>query len=63
MLINVVVMWIYSSLLTVLVLFALCLSLLLRYLSYQYLKKQTETAIHQHAKAMTAFLETLTFQI
>ena len=59
MLINVVVMWIYSSLLTVLVLFALCLSLLLRYLSYQYLKKQTETAIHQHAKAMTAFLETL----
>lgn len=53
------VMWIYSSLLTLLVCLALCASLALRYFSYQGLRQQTETSIHEHAKAMSAFLETL----
>lgn len=53
------VMWIYSSLLTILVCLALCVSLALRYFSYQGLRRQTETSIHEHAKAMSAFLETL----
>ena len=57
--INVVVMLIYSSLLTSLVMLALFISLGCRYASYQTLKKQTETSIHQHAKAMSVFLETL----
>lgn len=57
--INFAVMLIYSPLLTALVTFALFMCLSIRYASYQTLKKQTETSIHQHAKAMSVFLETL----
>ena len=57
--INIVVMLIYSSLLTSLVVLALFISLGCRYASYKTLKKQTETSINQHAKAMSVFLETL----
>ena len=57
--INVVVMMVYSLLLMVMVVAALCISLGIRYVSYQHLRKQTESSIHQHAKAATVFLETL----
>ncbi len=57
--INVIVMSIYSSVLTMLVIMALSASLGIRYLSYQQLRKQTESSIHQHAKASSVFLETL----
>ena len=57
--INFLVMAIYSQLLTALVTCALFLGFAFRYVSYQRLRKQTESSIHQHAKAMTIFLETL----
>lgn len=57
--INVMVMVIYSQLLTAIVVFALCICLSFRYASYQQLRKQTESSVHQHAKAATVFLETL----
>ena len=57
--INFLIMAIYSQLLTALVVIALFISLAFRYISYQQLRKQTESSIHQHAKAMTVFLETL----
>ena len=57
--INVVVMMVYSPLLMVMVVAALCIGLGIRYVSYQHLRKQTESSIHQHAKAATVFLETL----
>lgn len=57
--INFFIMIIYSQLLTGIVLFSLAIFLGLRYFSYQHLRKQTETSIQQHAKAMTIFLETL----
>lgn len=57
--IHLMVMTVYSPLLTMLVLMGLLLSLGIRYSSYQRLKNQTETSIQQHAKAATVFLETL----
>ena len=57
--INLMVMLIYSPQLTALVTLALFMFLSFRYASYHSLKKQTEASIHQHAKAMTVFLETL----
>ena len=57
--INVIVMSVYSPLLTMLVLSALLIGLGIRYASFYRLKQQTETSIHQHAKAATVFLETL----
>lgn len=57
--INLMVMMIYSSLLTLLVITSLLGCLVLRYLSYHSLKKQTESSIVQHAKAASVFLETL----
>ena len=58
-LINLGVMLIYSSLLTLLVMISLLGSLVIRYSSYQSLKKQSESSIVQHAKAASVFLETL----
>ena len=57
--INFFIMVLYSHLLTGLVVFALTIALAFRYVSYQHLRKQTESSIYQHAKAMTVFLETL----
>ncbi|VEG90290.1 peptidase domain-containing ABC transporter [Legionella spiritensis] len=57
--INLVVMIIYSRFLTLLVVMALFLYLAIRYLSYHSLKKQTESSITQHAKTASVFLETL----
>ncbi len=57
--INFLIMAVYSQLLSALVLMALLIGFAFRYVSYQQLRKQTETSIHQHAKAMTVFLETL----
>ncbi len=57
--INFAVMFVYSPQLTVLVALALFVCLALRYASYQSLRKQTESSINQHAKAMSVFLETL----
>ncbi len=54
-----VVMVIYSQFLTALVTIALLICLGFRYVSYHQLRKQTESSIHLHAKAMTVFLETL----
>lgn len=58
-LLNVLVMLIYSRILTSLVIGMLLLSLGIRYASYQPLRKHTETSVCQHAKAMNIFLETL----
>jgi ATP-binding cassette subfamily B protein RaxB len=57
--INVIVMMIYSPLLTLVVVTTLLLYLILRYTSYHSLKKQTESSIIQHAKASSTFLESL----
>lgn len=57
--INLMVMMIYSTLLTLIVMMSLSVCLVMRYLSYQSLKKQTESSIVQHAKASSVFLETL----
>ncbi|KTD46637.1 ABC transporter [Legionella rubrilucens] len=57
--INLTVMVFYSIQLTGIVLVALALYVLFRQTSYHFLKKQTETSIAQHAKASSAFLETL----
>lgn len=57
--INFFIMAIYSQMLTAIVTLGLCTCLVFRYLSYQHLRKHTETSIQQHAKAMTIFLETL----
>jgi len=57
--INFLIMALYSQLLTAMVTFALLCYLGFRYLSYQHLRKQSESSIQQHAKAMTVFLETL----
>ena len=58
-LINLAVMLIYSGLLTTLVVLVLFINLVIRYASYHHLRKQTESSIHQHARATTVFLETL----
>jgi ATP-binding cassette subfamily B protein RaxB len=57
--INVVVMLIYSRLLTGLVLMSLALFFSVRYASYRFLKRQTETSVVQQARASSLFLETL----
>lgn len=56
---NMVVMLIYSPLLTMIVVGMLLLGLGIRYLSYHVLRKYTEVSVCQHAKAMSIFLETL----
>lgn len=58
-LINLSVMFFYSSLLTSIVLGTLFIYIILRVLSYQQLKNQTASAIHQQSKAASIFLETL----
>lgn len=58
-LINVAVMLVYSGFLTILVIFVLFIGLAIRYTSYHFLRKQTESSIYQHAKASSVFLETL----
>lgn len=57
--VNLLVMFTYSRLLTSIVFLALLLYVGIRYISYHSLKKQTVTSIHQHAKAASVFLETL----
>lgn len=57
--INLVVMLIYSRLLTFIVLITLALYLGLRLLSYPYLKNQTEESIREHAHENSKFLELL----
>ena len=57
--INLAVMMIYSSLLTMIVMIALFSCLAIRYLSYYSLKKETESSVVQHAKVASVFLETL----
>ncbi|STX52320.1 ABC transporter [Legionella busanensis] len=57
--INLVVMVIYSLKLTLITCCSLLLYLIIRYLSYQSLKNQTENSVVQHAKAASIFLETL----
>ena len=56
---NLVVMFIYSRALTSIVLAALLLFIITRYLSYQSLQKQTASSIHLHAKTASIFLESL----
>ena len=57
--INIMVMAIYSLKLTGIVFFTLILFLLIRYISYSFLKKQTELSVHEHARANSLFLETI----
>ena len=57
--INLIVMMVYSSLLTMLVMLSIGTCFAIRYFSYRALKKYTETSIVQHAKAASVFLETL----
>lgn len=58
-LINVIVMLIYSRVLTSIVIAVLGIYWGLRYASYHALRLQTETSIKQHTKAASIFLETL----
>lgn len=58
-LINIVVMFIYSARLTVLVVGSLLIYIGIRCSSYYFLAKSTEKSIQQHAKAAAYFLETL----
>ena len=57
--INLIVMMVYSRLLTMLVMLSIGACFAIRYFSYHALKKYTETSIVQHAKAVSVFLETL----
>lgn len=57
--INLMVMLIYSRILTAIVMSAFLLYVSLRYASYQSLKNQTASAVYLHAKVATTFLETL----
>lgn len=56
---NLLVMVIYSRLLSVVVVLAMGINLLMRYACYHHLHKQTETSVLQHARASSVFLETL----
>lgn len=57
--INFMVMLVYSQILTLLVLFSLLLSLIVRSSSYHLFKKKSELSIVSHAKSSSIFLETL----
>lgn len=57
--INMLVMIIYCQLLASIVIFTLLVYLAIRYMTYNMIKGQTETSIHQHAKSSSIFLETL----
>ncbi|HHF7347903.1 TPA: peptidase domain-containing ABC transporter [Legionella feeleii] len=57
--INLFVMIIYCQLLASIVIFTLLVYLAIRYLTYNRVKRQTETSIYQHAKSSSIFLETL----
>lgn len=56
---NIAVMLIYSPLLTGIVMISLVVYLLLRYLSWQVLQRESLASIYQQAKANSLFLETL----
>lgn len=58
-LINLIVMFIYSQLLTFLVMLILFIDLVVRYASYHIVEKETMFCVHQQAKAMSVFLESL----
>ncbi len=55
---NLVIMFLYSGLLTMIVLLALFMYVILRYSSYQTFKNQMASSIHLHAKVSSIFLET-----
>jgi ATP-binding cassette, subfamily B, bacterial CvaB/MchF/RaxB len=57
--VNLAVMFIYSRLLTSLVIFTLIIYLMIRYASYHFLRKHAESSTYQHARATSVFLETL----
>lgn len=57
--INLFFMIIYCQLLASIVIFTLLVYLAIRYLTYNRVKRQTETSIYQHAKSSSIFLETL----
>lgn len=57
--INLFVMMIYNSMLTMIVVIFLCIYFSIRYFSYRFLKNHTESSIFQHAKASSIFLETM----
>lgn len=57
--INLSVMFIYSQLLTSIVVVALFFYGMIRNASYQFLKKETESSLHLHAETASVFLETL----
>lgn len=59
LIINLLVMLLYSYVLTSLILFSLSICMTIRYLFYYSLRKETETSIVQHAKSASVFLETL----
>jgi len=58
-LLNLVVMLVYSGVLTSLVLLAFVFYVGIRYLSYRTLKLQMATSVYQHAKVASIFLESL----
>lgn len=57
--INLLVMFMYSSVLTILVILSLFLYITIRYVSYYNLKKHTEKSVIEHAHASSSFLEIL----
>ncbi|MCC5015791.1 peptidase domain-containing ABC transporter [Legionella sp. 31fI33] len=57
--INLLVMIIYCQLLASIVIFTLLVYLAIRCITYNRVKRQTETSIYQHAKSSSIFLETL----
>ncbi|MDP3561123.1 MAG: peptidase domain-containing ABC transporter [Legionellaceae bacterium] len=59
LLINLTIMFLYSKLLTLIVLIALAFYVGIRYVSYQSLKKRTASSVYLHAKMASFFLETL----
>ncbi|MDP3706046.1 MAG: peptidase domain-containing ABC transporter [Legionellaceae bacterium] len=57
--VNLLVMLVYSRILSSIVIVTLLLYVTIRYVSYQSLKNQTASSVYLHAKVATTFLETL----
>lgn len=58
-LLSLIIMWIYSWQLTFMVVFSLSLYIIIRTISYNHLKNQTEISVTQHANVNSKFLEIL----
>lgn len=56
---NLIIMFIYSRILTFVVILSLCCCFIIRQLSFKSLKKHTEISIMHHAKSASIFLENL----